>query len=72
MTLSETICRAVWCEDVRLAGRVAKYMRFRLGWNYAQSAQAVVNACVDHRVCGESDARARWEGLLYAADTRGE
>ena len=72
MTLSEAICRAVWCENVRLAGRVAEYMRFRLGWNYEQTAQTVVNACRDRGVCGESDARARWEGLLYAADTRGE
>ena len=63
MTLADAIRAAVDEPDhsrrKRLVREVADTMRFRLRWNYAQSAAAVAKVGVD------AD---RWEELLYEAD----
>jgi len=69
MKLAEAIRQAVQDENPVLASKLADYMRFRLGWNYGQTAAFVAKACAE--MFDDRTARTRWEGLMYLADTQG-
>lgn len=60
MKMGKAIRCAVKNNDPAMAGGVADYMRFRLGWNWERSFRFV------HDLTGVD--RARWDALLYAAD----
>lgn len=64
MTLAEAIKRASeephQIERARQVREVVEFMRFRMGWDYEQCQNAAKKSGVD---------RARWEELLYEADS---
>ena len=62
MKLHDAIAKAIDERDATAAGAVADFLRFRVGLNYDQTFEAVQKVRPHVTL-------AKWDGLLYEADT---